>query len=120
VKGIEVKSFDKPDETRQFEGKGYADMVTLGGKAVLCGHFEPGWRWSVNVKPIAGTDSCQASHMGYMLQGRMRVHMDDGTEQDLMPGGVCMIEPGHDAEVLGDEECIFVDFGEIAAYAQRH
>lgn len=119
MKGIEVKSFDKPDETRPFQGKGYADMVTLGGKAVLRGHFEPGWRWSVNVKPIAGTDSCQAAHTGYVLQGRMRIHMNDGSEQDLTPGEVCVIEPGHDAEVIGDEECVFVDFGEIATYAQR-
>ena len=57
MKGIEVKSFDKPDETRPFQGKGYADMVTLGGKAVLCGHFEPCWRWSVNVKHRAGIDA---------------------------------------------------------------
>ena len=36
-----------------------------------------------------------------------------------MPGEVCTVEPGHDAEVIGDEECVFVDFGEIATYAQR-
>lgn len=115
---IEVKSFDKPDETRVFEGKGLVDVVTVGGRQVMRGHFEPGWRWSENVKPIAGTESCEAAHYGYVQQGRMRVHMNDGTEQDLAPGEVVTIAPGHDAEVLGDETCLFVDFGEIANYAK--
>src|SRR4051794_28296387 len=113
VKGIEVKSFDKADETRPFEGKGYVDVVSLAGKMVLCGHFEPGWRWSTNVKPIAGTDTCQVSHLGYILRGKMRIHMDDGSEVELTPGEVAAIPPGHDAEIVGDEECVFLDFGEI-------
>jgi hypothetical protein len=117
--GIEVKTFDKPDETRPFEGNGWADVVMVAGKAVACGHFEPGWRWSRNVKPIVGTDSCQFSHLGYCLEGRMRVIMDDGTEQELTPGEVVAIPPGHDAEVVGDETCVFLDFGEIADYALR-
>jgi hypothetical protein len=118
-KGIEVKSFDKADETRPFQGKGYADVVNLAGKTVLCGHFEPGWRWSTNVRPIAGTDTCEFSHMGYVLQGRMRIHMNDGSEQELTVGEVVAIPPGHDAEVVGDEECVFLDFGEVTEYAQR-
>ncbi|WP_432976577.1 cupin domain-containing protein [Dactylosporangium sp. CA-233914] len=116
---VEVKTFDKPDETRPFEGKGYADMVTVAGKTVECGHFEPGWRWSDNVKPIAGTESCEFSHLMYVLQGRLRIHMDDGSEQELTPGEVAAILPGHDAEVVGDEECVALDFGEIAEYARR-
>jgi hypothetical protein len=55
-------------------------VVVIGGRTIGRGRFEPGWRWSENVKPIAGTDSCQAAHLGYMLSGRMRVVMDDGTE----------------------------------------
>jgi hypothetical protein len=119
MKGIEIKSFDKPDETRRFEGKGMAEVVTLAGRPVGRGTFEPGWRWSTNVKPIAGTDSCEVSHLGYCLQGRMRVVMNDGTEQELSPGEVIAIPPGHDAEVVGNESCVFLDFGEIAEYAKR-
>jgi hypothetical protein len=119
VSGIEVKNFDKPDETRPFEGKGMAEVVTLAGRTVARGTFEPGWRWSTNVKPIAGTDSCEVSHFGYGLQGRMRVRMNDGTEQEITPGEVVAIPPGHDAEVVGDEPCVFLDFGEIAEYAKR-
>jgi hypothetical protein len=116
---IEVKRFDAPDETRPFEGRGKADVVNVGGKAIARGVFEPGWRWSENVKPIAGTDSCQVSHLGYCVSGRMRVRMDDGSESEMGPGQVVAIPPGHDAEVVGDEPCVFLDFGEIDTYAKR-
>ncbi|MQA97882.1 MAG: hypothetical protein GEV11_25910 [Streptosporangiales bacterium] len=59
----EVKNFRRPDETRQFQGKGKADVVTLAGQSILRGTFEPGWRWSRNVGPIAGTEQCEASHL---------------------------------------------------------
>jgi hypothetical protein len=116
---LEVKNFDSPDETRPFEGKGRADVVTIAGQTVGRGTFEPGWRWSENVKPIAGTDSCQVSHLGYVLSGRMRVFMDDGTSGEAGPGDVVAIPPGHDAETVGDEACVVLDFGEFGDYAKR-
>ena len=116
---VEVKRFDSPDEVREFEGKGKADVVNVGGRIIGRGTFEPGWKWSENVKPIAGTESCEVSHLGYMLQGRMRVFMDDGTEGEAGPGDVVGIPPGHDAEVVGDEACVFLDFGEFGEYAKR-
>lgn len=115
----EVKTFDSPDETREFEGKGRAKAVQLAGHTVLEGTFEPGWRWSENVKPIAGTDSCQVAHFGYVLSGSMRVFMDDGTESEIKAGDVFAIPPGHDADVPGPEACVMVDFGEIGDYAKR-
>src|SRR3982751_5279167 len=117
--GTDVKNFDSPDEVRPFEGNGKADVLMIGGQTIGRGTFEPGWRWSNNVKPIAGTDSCEVSHLGYVLEGRMRIHMNDGSEQDLTPGGGAAIPPGHDAEVIGDENCVFLDFGEIQEYALR-
>ena len=60
-------------------------LVDLNGHAVGLGTFEPGWRWSENVKPISGTDSCQVEHIGYVLQGRMALKMDDGTEREFGP-----------------------------------
>ena len=116
---IEVKSFESPDETRPFQGKGKADVVQLGGRTIGRGRFEPGWRWSENVKPIAQTDSCEVSHLGYCVSGRMKVYMDDGTEKEVGPGDVVAIPPGHDAEIVGEEECVFVDFGEFGDYAKR-
>lgn len=116
---LEVRNFNQADETRPFEGKGWADMVHLAGRTIACGHFEPGWRWSTNVRPIAGTDLCEAAHFGYCLQGRMRIHMRDGTEREIGTGELCTIPPGHDAEVVGNETCVFLDFGEIDDYARR-
>ena len=116
---IVLKSFDAPDEVRPFEGNGHADVVEIGGRIVGRGTFEPGWRWSENVKPIAGTHSCEVSHLGYCLSGRMKVIMDDGSEAECGPGDIVAIPPGHDAEVVGDEPCVLVDFGEYGDYAKR-
>ena len=116
---IEVKSFDSPDETRPFEGKGQADVVQMAGHPVLKATFEPGWKWSNNVKPIAQTDSCEAAHFGYCMQGSMKVYMDDGSEQEVKAGQAFAIPPGHDAEVTGEEPCVMVDFGEFGDYAKR-
>jgi quercetin dioxygenase-like cupin family protein len=116
---LEVKNFESPDETRPFEGKGQAEVVVVGGQSVGKATFEPGWRWSENVKPIAGTDSCQVSHLGYVISGRMRVFMDDGAEGEAGPGDVMAIPPGHDAEIVGDEPCVVLDFGEFGDYAKR-
>ena len=117
--GIEIKNFDSPDETRPFEGNGEAYVVNIGGRTVGKAVFEPGWRWSENVKPIAGTDSCQVSHLGYIISGRMRVMMDDGTTAEAGPGDVFALAPGHDAETVGDEACVALDFGEFGDYAKR-
>lgn len=116
---LAVKSFRAPDETRPFEGKGRTDLVIAAGHPVMRATFEPGWRWSTHVKPIAGTNSCEVSHLGYCLSGRMRVYMDSGEQVDIGAGEVFVIPPGHDAEVIGDEVCESLDFGEVTEYAKR-
>ena len=111
------RSFDQPDEVRPFEGKGHLDVVNIGGivgRAV----FDPGWRWSVNVQPIAGTASCQAPHSGYMVSGRMRVVMDGGEQEEYGPGDLMSIPPGHDAWTVGDEPAVVLDWTGFAGYAK--
>lgn len=115
--GVEVKSVKSPDETRPFVDKGNAAVVKVGGHPVLYGTFEPGWRWSEHLKPIAGTETCEATHLLYVISGRMSIAHDDGTEAEIGPGDVAAIEPGHEAWVDGDEPCIAVDFGGYAQYA---
>jgi quercetin dioxygenase-like cupin family protein len=118
---LEIKNFDSPDETRPFaDGKGKADVVSLSTGPAAKGVFEPGWRWSEHVKPIAGTDSCQTTHLGYVLSGRMHIVMDDGSEGECGPGDVVSIAPGHDAWTVGDAPCVLVDFGQIENYAKPH
>ena len=46
--------------------------------------------------------------------------MDDGSEGEAGPGDVVAIPPGHDAEVVGDEACVVLDFGEFGDYAKRN
>jgi len=75
---LEAKQFGTPDEVRPFTGHGHVDLVQLTTGPVGLGTFEPGWRWSEIVKPLAGTDSCQVEHIGYVLEGRMALRMDDG------------------------------------------
>lgn len=110
--GIEIKRFDAPDETRPFQAHGHLEMVQLAGREIGRGVFEPGWRWSQDVKPLAQTPSCEFPHLAFILSGRMRVTMDDGETADLRAGDMVSIAPGHDAEVLGDEPCIMLDIGE--------
>ena len=118
--GIEVKNFESPDETRPFEGRGRADVVTIGGREIGKGVFEPGWSWRENVKPIAGTESCEFPHLMYVISGRMSVKMDDGQQVELRAGDVAFIPPGHDADVIGDEPCVTVDLAEDDTdYAKR-
>jgi hypothetical protein len=114
----EVKGFGHPDETRPFKGHGHVDVVEVGGRPVGLGSFEPGWHWHDDVRPIAGTDTCQVSHLGYCVSGHMRIHMDDGSEHDIGPGDAFTIPPGHDAEVLGDETCVLLEFGQAGQYAK--
>ena len=114
---IYVKRFSEPDEVRPFSAHGKLAFLKFGDRGVGMGTFEPGWKWSQDVQPIAGTASCQTSHSCYVLTGRMRVVMDDGQSLDLTPGDVALIPPGHDAWTVGTEACRLVDFGEIGSYA---
>lgn len=94
---LETRSIGSPDETRKFQANGYMEVVTLGDFTLGKGTFEPGWQWSKDVKPLAGTESCMTRHTGICVSGRMTVRHDDGTEVTIGPGDVMLLEPGHDA-----------------------
>jgi ketosteroid isomerase-like protein len=83
------------------------------------GVFEPGWRWSTDIAPIAGTDSCRTRHLGYMVSGRMQVRMDDGSEMTVEAGDLFDLPSGHDAWVLGDEPCVMLDYSADATRYAR-
>jgi hypothetical protein len=116
---MEVKRFTAPDEDRQFTGHGHLQLLNFGKDAVGLATFEPGWVWANDVKPLAGTRTCEAAHACYVLAGRMRIDMDDGESRELGPGDFAVIPPGHNAEVLGNEACRMLDFNGAANYAQR-
>jgi hypothetical protein len=114
---MQGKNLDSPDETREFEN-GKLDVVNLGEVTVGRAVFQPGWRWSQDVKPIAGTDSCEVPHVGYVISGRMRVRMDDGTEHEFGPADALVIPPGHDAWIEGDETFVMLDFSGAEQYGR--
>jgi mannose-6-phosphate isomerase-like protein (cupin superfamily) len=112
------KSIDQPDEHREFK-LGHIDVSSTDGATLGKAVFEPGWRWSECVGPIAGTPSCEVHHNGYVLSGRLHVRMDDGGEAEVGPGDLFVVSPGHDAWTVGDEDCVVLDFSsDIAGYAK--
>jgi hypothetical protein len=107
--GVESRDFDSPDETRTPE-KTQVDVVRMGSATVGRFAFEPGWRWSECIKPVVGTDSCEARHVGVVHAGRMAVRHNDGTELEIKAGDAYVIEPGHVAWVVGDERFVGFEF----------
>jgi hypothetical protein len=118
--GIEHGSFDSPDETRTPD-KTKIEILALGGTKAARVTFQPGWKWSECIKPVAGTDSCQAKHVGTVVSGSLHVVHEDGTEADAGPGAAYVIEPGHDAWVVGDEPFVAFEFDSttVAEYAKE-
>lgn len=115
---LQVKRGNAPDESRPFAARGHAEMHNLGEGSVMRAVFEPGWKWSEHVGPIAQTKSCQAPHLGYVVSGRLKVRMEDGAEAEMGPGDFFKIGPGHDAWVVGSEACVLVDFAGYEQYAK--
>ena len=107
-KDIVKRRFETPDEHRSFP-RGGADIVTIAGVTLGLSRFEPGWKWSEHVKPIVGTESHEAEHLGYLLSGRLHTKMDDGSEAELVAGDLAYIPAGHDGWTVGDEPVVFLE-----------
>lgn len=114
---VEWKDFKKADEIRTFH-RGKLEVLNLDGGTVGRLMLEPGWRWSADVKPLAGTDWCEAPHFQYMVSGKLHVRMRDGQEFDLGPGSVSHLPAGHDAWVVGNEPVVLVDWHGASNYAK--
>jgi len=93
--------------------------MNIGGGAVGRLTLEPGWKWSKDVKPIAGTTSCEAPHFQYHVSGQLHIVMDDGTEFVAGPGDVTALPSGHDAWVVGNEPVVVVDWHGASHYAEQ-
>jgi class 3 adenylate cyclase/quercetin dioxygenase-like cupin family protein len=112
------KRFDRPDEVRELE-KARIELVELGELAVGRAIFQPGWRWSEHVKPIAGTPSCEVHHIGFVVSGHIHIEMDDGACTELVAGDTFEIPPGHDAWVVGDEPWVSIDYAGRRLFARQ-
>ena len=117
--GVTSKSFDRADE-RRTPDKSQVEVVDLGSVKAARMTLQPGWRWSECIKPLAGTDSCQVHHVGTVASGVLHVEHEDGTAVEIKAGDAYVIEPGHDAWVVGSEPFVGYEFDSQAAasYAQ--
>lgn len=114
---LELKHLDNPDQQRS-SGHGTMQVVDLATASVVRGVLQPGWRWSVDIRPSVGGDSCQVGHLSYIISGRFAVRIDDGGELEAGPGDALAVPPGHDAWVVGDQPCELIDFAPPAPTGQ--
>ncbi len=114
-----LKNFNKPDEVREFP-LGKLELLSINGAMVGRAIFQPGWKWSESVQPLAKTKSCEAPHFQYHVSGILAVKMDDGTELECRPGDISLLPSGHDAWVIGNEPAVVVDFQGMLDYAKDH
>ncbi len=104
------KSFEDPDAREEYGSDGDAEGVRIGESVVWRSRLKPGWSWEKNAKPKVGKDFCPISHHEYVVSGRIVYHLSDGSQVEASAGDFLIIEPGHAAEVIGDEECVLVDW----------
>ena len=114
----EVKSFNKPEEIRNFPN-GKVELVKVGGAMIGRAVLEPGWKWSTSVQPLVKTKSCEAPHYQYHVSGILKVVMDDGSEFECKAGDVSLLPTGHDAWVVGNEPVVVVDFQGMVDYGKE-
>ena len=113
----ELKNFGKADEVREFP-LGRVELINIGGATIGRAVFDPGWRWSTSVQPLAKTSSCEAPHFQYHVSGRLAIRMDDGTELIAGPGDITSLPSGHDAWVVGDEPAVVIDWYGASTFAK--
>ena len=106
---VTVKSFEATDDIREMP-KVKVHMCDMGSAVAAKMIVQPGWSWSKCIKPIVGTESCMAKHVGCLVSGCIHVKMDNGTETDIHAGDAYVIVPGHDGWVVGDEEAVGYEF----------
>ena len=114
------KNLKQPDERREFVGHGHLDLVQFdNGISIGRAEFDPGWKWDRDVKPLAGTKSCEAAHSGYCVSGAMTIQMDDGDQFTINEGEAFHIPAGHNPWVEGNEKCVMLDVGGYQSYAKK-
>jgi uncharacterized cupin superfamily protein len=106
---IEKKSLNQPEQTKNI-GRVKVEGITIGGLNFQRDTAQPGWRWSVDVKPVAKTESCQVNHLLYVISGRLHVKTNDGKEVEFNPGDMGLIPPGHDGWTVGDKPVVWLEF----------
>jgi mannose-6-phosphate isomerase-like protein (cupin superfamily) len=118
LQAMQKKNLNKADEV-DIHGKIKKETVILDTVNVTRVTFDIGARWADDLKHHAGTESCQLPHVALVQSGRLKVVMDDGSEEEFGPGDIMMLPPGHDAWTVGEEPCVFVEFSQGNDYYTR-
>jgi hypothetical protein len=112
---MQKKNLDHPDDVANY-GLITKEEVVLDTVTVHRVTFNQGAKWSKDLKPVAGTASCELPHVALVQTGRLHVVMDDGSEDEFGPNDIMMLPPGHDAWTVGDEPCVFIEFSSGGDY----
>ncbi len=103
------KNFDNPDDLQKPAVNIQMATIMFGDKKVQRFTGQPGWKWSIDLKPVFKTESCPMDHLLYLVSGKLHVKMDDGQELDFVPGDITHIPPGHDGWGVGDEPTVWIE-----------
>ena len=115
---VVLRRFEEPDEVREFE-KGRLEIVRVGGMTIGRATYEPGWKWSEHVRPLAGTEFCEVEHVGMVLSGRATAAMVGGEVVELTAGSLFHVPAAsHDSWVVGDEPYVSLHFLGADHYAK--
>ena len=71
--------------------------------------YPAGFRWSVHMKPVVGTDLCMHAHVGYLQSGAIRIEYPDGYVEEFVAPQIVAIAPGHDGSVIGAQPAVLVE-----------
>ena len=109
--------FDEPDEIREFD-KGRFEIVELANRTIGRATYQPGWKWSNDVSPLAGSEFCEVEHLGMVISGSAMVAFKDGEIYTLCKGDIFYVSPDpHDSWVVGDREYVSIHFLGAEKYA---
>lgn len=115
---VVLKRFESPDEVREFE-KGRFEIVKIAGETIGRATYQPGWKWSVHVGPVAGASRCTVEHLGLVVSGAATVAFEDGRVVELRPGALFHVPATpHDSWVVGDEPYVSLHFLGADHYAR--
>lgn len=103
-----LADFTRPADVITSE-KRRLEVAKFGDGQVARITLDPGWRWSLHVRPTAGTELCEIDHFLYHVSGTLMTVMKDRREIEATAGQVSFLPAGHDAWVVGDEPAVLID-----------
>jgi class 3 adenylate cyclase len=117
MSGLVIRNFANAEERVTFD-HGHLDLVKASTLALGREVLEPGWRWSIHVRPIVGTERCEFHHVTIVLEGRVGFESRDGEQAEAGPGDVADIAPGHDSWVIGQVSAVLIDVQGVLGWAK--